>query len=221
MDCESKFFGKRDSIKGAQTAEESGKFSVFSSQALVEAGAFRRGRESFAADFGKISRETRAGGFQPGGLLLAARGARLEGASEAIAGNAERGDGRKSDDPAVVPTVLRRAGRGSMSRGLVGDPPDMLISDEVHIAGIIFNHENVFSKQHMVWRGNRISHIFGDVHAERLKWHRMKQLLDLLSHADNVTEGGSPGKRRRNFSRGGRIEVGRHGVRKSKGHGRR
>lgn len=84
-----------------------------------------------------------------------------------------------------------------MSRELVGDPADVLVTDEVHVAGVIFDHEDVFSEQHMVGGGNRVSHGFGNIHAERLEWHRMKQLLDLLSHADNVSEEGSPGKRRR------------------------
>lgn len=158
----------------------------------------------------------------------------------------------KSDDTAVVPPNMRSgvharepcSARGSMSSDPVRDPPDMLIPDEVHVAGIIFDHENVFSKQHMVWRGNRISHIFGNIHAEVLEWHRMKQLLDLLSHAQSLSDGGTPSKRRSDCSQGsgnktsfqgsvfraqkmqhplrpvtlpGRGEVGRHGGRPSKG----
>ena len=87
----------------------------------------------------------------------------------------------------------------------------------------------------MIGSGNRISHIFGNIHAEGFKWNRMKQFLDLLSHGWSLPDSRGQGKRAGKvftvqeklissvggMSHAGAGEVGRHGGRPSRGGGGR
>lgn len=70
----------------------------------------------------------------------------------------------------------------SLRDELVGDPADVVITDEVHVSLVVLDHEDVFAEQNVIRGWDRICDICCDVHAEGVERHCPKKLFNLLSH---------------------------------------
>lgn len=75
-----------------------------------------------------------------------------------------------------------------MGSRLESNAANMAIRNQIHIAGIILDHENSFPQKNMVRGRNRVGHILRNINAERLKWDRMQKLVNLFSHPGKPTK---------------------------------
>jgi len=64
----------------------------------------------------------------------------------------------------------------------VGNAANVLVANDIDIAFVVLDDQDVFAEENMVWDGNGVGHILCHIHAESFKWDGVKKLLDLFSH---------------------------------------